>query len=129
MAYFTVTDNTLRQTADLIEKTAAQVLDGAGERFWNVARQECPISDIDEPGYVHLVETINWDVDQETTFSQIWVTFFVEKSYAMFVNNGTSRMPPRPFFDMGVAAVSDGIDEIIHDKFRFMMLGHMPVSV
>ena len=125
-SYITVADNSLGATAQRIRDACHGLLDDAGTVFWDVARNECPISTIDEPGYVHLVETINYDIADETTFYQTWVTFYAVKHYAQYVNNGTSRMPARPFFDKGLAAVGDQIDGLILKRFHDLMNGGPP---
>lgn len=127
MIAITITDNILAQVCQQIVGKTTEVLDGAGTLYWNVARNECPISNIDEPGYVHLVETINYEVEPAPTFHMSWVTFFVIKNYAQFVNDGTARMPPRPFFTDGVLAVSDGIDNIVDKVYRDLQMGRAQV--
>jgi hypothetical protein len=126
MATWVVTDNTLADTLDAIEMGAGRVLEGCGMLFKERAVRDCPVSDIDEPGYVHLYETIGYEVSLATTYFQQWVTFFVLKHYAIFVNNGTSRMRPRPFFTNGLLAVERGVDDLIHRIFFDLMMGRPP---
>lgn len=120
-----VTDNILPQVLNQIRTLASDVLTEAGEEFKYTARMQCPVSATKEPGYVHLRDTIDYEVSQRSTFFQQWVIFFVGKYYATFVNNGTSRMAPRPFFTNGVLAVSDHIDDVVERVFRSLMLGHV----
>ena len=128
MFTFTVTDNILPEVLDEIRHTAASVLQGAGMLFERVAVEQCPVSDIDDPGYIHLYETIGYEVDQESTYHQQWVTFYVIKNYAQFVNDGTSRMGPRPFFTNGVLAVSDDMDSVVRARFRDLIMGRPGVQ-
>ena len=123
----TVTDNIFPQVLREIREGTAKTLEGAGRWFYMVAREECPVSDIDEPGYVHLVDTIGYDVDTATTMLQWWVTFYVLKHYAIFVNNGTSRMGPRPFFDRGINAMTEHFEDVARASFRDLMLGRVGV--
>lgn len=119
----TVTDNILADVAQEIKRTAGMALVDAGEMFKVTARTECPRSNIDTPGYVHLQDTIGYEVDADSLVSQMWVSFWVIKSYAEFINNGTSRMPPRPFFTDGVNAVAEHFDDVVRTRFASLMLG------
>jgi hypothetical protein len=125
MVEWTVTDNILPQVIEQIHIKAGEALEEAGALYRKVAQDECPVSDIDEPGYVHLIETINYEVDTSSLQSQQYVTFFVLKDYAQFVNDGTSRMAPRPFHDTGVNAVSEGFEDIVERTFRSLKLGRL----
>lgn len=125
MSHITVDENILPQMLDEIRQGRQRVLDGAGLRFHKVAYAECPRSNINTPGYVHLQDTIGYEVDQQSTFYQQWATFYAVKSYAQFVNDGTSRMPPRPFFDHGILAVQDDMDVIVEGAYRDLMLGRV----
>ena len=64
-------------------------------------------------------------VDQESTFYQQFMTFYVMKDYAQHVNDGTSRMPPRPFFTDGVLAVDDHFDTLARRRFNNLMQGRV----
>lgn len=119
----TVTDNILSAVGQEIKQTAGVVLTDAGELFKSTAKAECPRSSIDAPGYVHLQDTIGYEADADSLVSQMWVTFWVIKSYAQFVNDGTSRMPPRPFFTDGVNMVAEHFDDAVRKRFAALMLG------
>lgn len=121
-----VTENTLPQTLDAIRLGATRVLMGCGMKFQEVAVDECPVSNISTPGYIHLYQTIGYEVSDLTTYYQMWVTFFVLKHYALFVNNGTSRMRPRPFFDRGIAAMEDGVEDLVRRVFFDLIVGRTP---
>lgn len=124
-----VTDNIMPQVFAEIRTQAHGVMSDAGELFRITAYRECPVSNINEPGYIHLRDTIGFELDQESTFYQMFLTFYVLKNYALFVNNGTSRMRPRPFFDWGLIAVQDGLDGLVEKRFRNLMLGHLSAGV
>jgi HK97 gp10 family phage protein len=118
-----VTSNDLAAVAEEIVSLSGQVLDDLGQVFHSTAYDECPVSNIDEPGYVHLRDTIGYQISQPDTIGQQEVTFYATKDYAEFVNDGTSTMEPRPFFTDGLLAVEDKIDDIVRARYRNMMLG------
>lgn len=128
MTTWVVKDNILPQVHALINESANQALDGAGQLYKKTARSFCPRSNIEAPGYVHLIDTIDYDTDYESTFFQKWVTFFVVKSYAQFINNGTERMQARPFFTNGVLAVSDGMEGVVRTAFADLIAGRAQVA-
>lgn len=125
MAHWTITveDNRLAEVAAEIRSQAIATLSDAGELFKKTARRECPVSKIRTPGYVHLRETIDFVTDADSMFYLAFVQLFVIKNYAIYINNGTSRMPPRPFFDAGVSAVNDHYDEVVEKRFAGLKSG------
>lgn len=120
---WTISDNILPDVAQEIREACAATLDGAGQLFKSTAYRECPVSTNNAPGYVHLRDTIGYEVDTESTFYQQFVQFYVVKDYAHFINDGTSRMAPRPFFSDGMMAVDDHFEDVVRDKFRDLMMG------
>lgn len=121
-----VTDNVLPEVLQEVRAAAVDTLTVAGDVFRYVAQNEAPISYKSGKNYVHMVETINYDVDTDSALHQAWVTFFVLPFYSQFVNFGTSRMPPRPFFTNGVLAVQNGYDLIAYRCFAGLMSGRRP---
>lgn len=123
MSRWTITNNILPEIREEIHKAVTDTLTAAGEVYHDKALNECPVSEIDSPGYVHLAETIGYEVDSDSLIYQQWVTFFVIKSYAEFVNNGTSKMAPRPFFTDGLLEVEDKFEGIVEKKFAALRSG------
>lgn len=129
LATWTVTDDVLGGICDQIIEVAGETLTHAGGRYKRRARADCPVSDIRSPGYVHLRDSIDFDVDLDSTYHQMWVTFYVIKFYAEFVNNGTSRMAPRPFFTNGVLEVEESYEDLVMRDTRDLRMGRYKVPV
>ena len=49
-------------TMQAIKQGCSDLMNECGERYYDVALNECPVSDVDTPGYVHLAETINYEL-------------------------------------------------------------------
>lgn len=90
------------------QELAVAVLDSFGAESVIECRRDCPVSDISEPGYVHMIDTITYEVDPES----LTVTTRVDKEYASWVNGGTWKMLARPFFTNGMQRATDRYEEI-----------------
>lgn len=117
-------DDILPAVAQEIRQRAVWSLRDAGDLFKKRARQECPRSARNDPGYVHLQDTIDYELDANMMDHYSVLTMYVVKDYAIYVNDGTSRMAPRPFFTNGVLAVEDGFDELARNEFHGLILGN-----
>ncbi len=90
-----------------------QLLDEFGKLAVEEVKRDCPVSDINTPGYVHMIDTIDYEIDDGDGDADLGsVNVFVLKDYASYVNYGTSRMGAQPFFTNGMQRAQDRLDEL-----------------
>jgi HK97 gp10 family phage protein len=118
-----VTGNIFGPICDQIVDAVEQTIVHAGDRYKKRARRDCPVSDIRTPGYVHLRDTIDYEADTGSLEHFMYLQMYVVKSYAEYVNNGTSRMAPRPFHTNGVLEVEEHYEDIVMNDTRELRMG------
>lgn len=68
------------------------------------------VSDNDEPGHVHMIDTVHTEPVSDGTQNVI-----VGAPYAAYPNYGTVHEPPNPFFEPGLQDTQDAIDAALVD--------------
>jgi hypothetical protein len=78
-------------------------LKSAGEHGLQVAKSQCPV----KTGRLRDGNQIEVSANGNTPS----LHFFNEVEYGPYVNYGTSRMSPRPFFDAGTEAIKQKLNQ------------------
>jgi HK97 gp10 family phage protein len=84
-----------------------RVLHAFGAMSVEECRADCPVSDNNEPGHVHMIDTIDYTVEGPTCVTGVY------KEYASYVDQGTSRQRPQPFFTNGMERSADRYEEMV----------------
>ena len=78
-----------------------------------VARQLSPVSDNNEPGHVHMRDTIEVVEVSETRHAVV-----VDKEYASFVENGTVHQDAQPFLRPAFELCRKDFEAALRDFFQ-----------
>lgn len=78
-------------------------LKSAGEEGLQVAKSQCPV----KTGHLRDGNQI----EVSTNGNVLTLHFFNEVEYGPYVNYGTSKMSPRPFFSAGTEAIKQKLDQ------------------
>jgi hypothetical protein len=103
------------QYADAVRR---DILEEFGKVAVQECRRDCPVSAINDEGYVHMIDTIDYRVEDQDGTDQAYVEVFVLKDYASYVNFGNGRAKANPFFTNGMQRAEARLFDISIDIGR-----------
>lgn len=103
----------MREVTAQTQATGAKINEGAARFGVEIARADCPVSDNNESGHVHLRDTIRYEVDPKTGAATMvagdpdnGVTYAADVEFGHHTASG-SHVPARLFFTQGVESARE----------------------
>lgn len=98
------------ELSGLIEEATEDIAEEAVANIKDHIEANGQISDNEEPGHVHMIETVDHVANSDGS-----QTVFVGAPYAIYPNYGTRYQPANPFWEPGLQDTHDAMDEALQN--------------